>query len=711
MTERLGETDPSFTDRNFLSWINSGARQGRVVEQLHGQAVEDPYRLLETDSPTTRAWLEGQTARTEQRLRPFLSPAARERIERLMSIGVLAEATLGGERVFFLRRQGEQEQAVLMVRPSQDQTAEARVLFDPATQGERVAIDWSYPSPDGRWVALGLSRNGDERSTLHLLDTETGALRPEEAIEHCKWSLLSWLPDNSGFYYTRYPREGEPHFDPNHPDAYFPRVFFHQLGEPPERDRLVYGAEEPNDFPSPSVSDDGRYLVLNVMRGWSRSDVLLLDRQAPASEPVPVSVGCDCLISGAVRHGRLYLLSNEDHPRYRLLAVAPEQAGDRSQWLEIVAESDANLEGFGATATGLVLHETRRFSSALRVVGPDGSPRGDLQLPTNGSLAALAVRPGSETVAAVFSSFFVAPTLLVGESSSLVLRQVEQVATDLEVSPYRITQVSVPSADGTGVNVFIVHRADAPRDGTNHVLLYGYGGFNISLLPSFSRQALYWLEQGGVYAVANLRGGGELGEAWHRAGQLENKVHVFEDFEAVIRWLSASGWSQPDRIAIMGGSNGGLLVGATVARCPDAFGAAIGYVGLYDMLRYHHFPPAELWVSEYGSADDEHQFGYLRAYSPYHNLRTGTPYPAALIETADHDSRVFWGHSAKFAARLQDSTRQPERVFFYVDRSVGHGAGKGRSDLVEQTERLYAFLAWRWARGEEAPSNERGDTP
>jgi prolyl oligopeptidase len=691
---------PGAGDRAFIEWLNSGARRGAVVETIHGVEVADPYRLLEQDVPTTRAWIEGQTARTEELLRPYLTAARRERLETLMSIGVLSSPEVAGDRVFYERREGGQEQPVLMVR---DGAAEARVLLDPAALGPRVAMDWFYPSPDGALVALGLSRDGDERSELRLFDATSAAeARPAERIANCKWSTVSWLHDGTGFYYTRYPREGEPGYDPAEPDSYFPRIFFHRLGEDPSRDALVYGAEEREDFPSPSVSADDRWLVINVMRGWSQSDVLLLDRSAGAgARPVAVSVGCDCLVSGAVHHGRLYLHTNEGHPRYRLLAVDPAEAADRSRWVEVVPESEAILEGFTAAADRLVLYEMSQFASRVRFATLDGHPTGELALPTAGSVGGLSAQPTSSRVALDFSSFFYPPTLLVADSATGEVEQVEQVrAAAVDVSTYEVTRETVASADGTPINVFLVHRRGAARDGSNRVLLYGYGGFNISLLPTFSRSVLYWLEQGGVYALANLRGGGELGEAWHRAGQLENKVHVFEDFEAVIRWLSESGWSQPPRIGILGGSNGGLLVGATLTRCPEAFGAAVGQVGLYDMLRYHRFPPAELWVSEYGSAADPAQFAALRAYSPYHNVRPGTTYPAALIETADHDSRVFWGHSTKFAARLQEASTDPEAVLFYMDRSVGHGAGTSRSDTIDQMARMYAFLIWRlWTEG------------
>jgi prolyl oligopeptidase len=676
-------------DAGLLAWLNEGARRGAVQDVHHGVTVADPYRLLEEESPTTRAWLAGQTARTESRLQPVLTADQRQRIDQLMSIGVISDVSQGGQSLFYLRRRADQDQAALMTTALSGEV-QPRLLVDPTTLGQRVSIDWFFPSPDGTIVAVGLSRNGDERSTLHLLELPEGRFREGERIAHCKWTTLSWLRDGSGFYYSRYPREGEDNFDAQQQDTYYPRVFFHRLGTDPAQDELVYASPEPHDFPSPSVSDDDRYVVINVMRGWSRSDVYLIDRQEPGRLRA-VSEGREALSHGLVRHGRLYVLTNEDHPRYHLLAVAPEQAEDRAAWREIIAESEATIESVGATSEQLVIYEQRNYSAQLRLTSFDGEARGQLTLPTNGSIESWTMQPNSEGVAYVFSSFFYPPTLFAGPAVAGALPQVDQIETDVDVDRYVVTQQEVTSADGTAINVFLVHRRGLQQDGSNGVLLYGYGGFNISLLPSFSRRALYWLEQGGIYAVANLRGGGELGEEWHQAGQLENKHRVFEDFEAAVRWLGTT-WSRPDKIAIVGGSNGGLLVGATLTRCPETFGAAVAYVGLYDMLRYHLFPPAELWISEYGSAEDPDQFQYLRDYSPYHNIRQGVTYPPSLIETADHDSRVFWGHSAKFAARLQQASLDASDILFYLDQAVGHGAGTGRRDLVEQTQRLYAFL-------------------
>ena len=679
------------SDEELVSRLNARARRGATSETVHGTVIEDPYRGLEEESADTRAWIDVQTARTERRLSPHVTDRLRSRITSLMSIGVLMDPELGEDRAFFMSRGEDQEQPLLMVRRFSN-SEPARVLLDPNDLGERVAIDWYFPSPSGALVAVGLSRNGDERSVLHLFDVETGVERPE-SIPNCKWSTLSWLADETGFYYTRYPHPGEPDFNAEEPDTYFPRIFFHRVGDDPTEDSLVWGSEQPQDFPTPSVSDDDGHLVINVMRGWSVSDVYLLDLTSEGAEPQPVAVGCDCLTSGAVRRGRLWLISNEDHPRYRVLAVAPEDAGDREQWREVIPESEAPIEQFGVAEDRLVIHEINGFASRIRFTTLEGDPTGELELPALGSVGGLALQSRSSRALVLFSSFFYPPTLLAVDTRTGRSEPLEQVEADIDTSRYEVTQETVTSADGTAINVFLVHRSDAPPDGSHPTLLYGYGGFNISLMPYFSRRPLYWLERGGIYAVANLRGGGELGEEWHRAGQFENKERVFEDFEAVVRWLGRT-WSSPERIAIMGGSNGGLLVGATLVRCPDAFAAAVGYVGLYDMVRYHRFPPAGLWASEYGSAEDEAQFRYLHAYSPYHNLRPGERYPATLIETADHDTRVHWGHSTKFAARLQESAEDAGSILFFMDHAVGHGAGTGRSDLVDQTVRLYAFLDW-----------------
>jgi prolyl oligopeptidase len=396
-----------------------------------------------------------------------------------------------------------------------------------------------------------------------------------------------------------------------------------------------------------------------------------------------------------MHEGKLYLLTNIDAPRYRIAAVDPGEASNLARWRDVVPQGEWAIEDWAPTTDRMVVHTIEEVRSVLRVYRLDGRAAGTLELPSRGSVDGLAASRDGTKVAVTWSSFFFPPALYTADvrRQAPTLERIDAVATDIDTSAFELEQTTVPSRDGTPINVFLVHRRGLERNGTNPVLLTGYGGFNVSLLPGFARNALYWLERGGIYAVANLRGGGEGGEQWHRAGNLGNKQRVFEDFEAVIGWLSTSGWSRPDRIGITGGSNGGLLMGAMLTRVPEKIGAVATYVGLYDMLRYDRFPPAELWVTEYGSArTSEEQFRWLEGYSPYHHVREGTRYPAVLVETADHDSRVFWGHSTKFAARMQEANAGDRPIWFYLERQVGHGAGTRLTDLVRRYDRMYAFF-------------------
>jgi prolyl oligopeptidase len=691
-----------------IARLNAEARRGVATDIVHGMAVEDPYRALEADTPETRAWIAAQTSRTRAALSALSDRRAAERLEALLGIGSVASVAVGGERVFVTLREGKREQAALYV--IEDGKLASEPLVDPLARGGRAALDWSYPSPDGRYVAFGISENGDERSVLQVVEVATRRFLPGR-IEHAKWCSLSWLNDVSGFFYSRYPRPGEPDHDPRDEDTYFPRVFFHRLGGDPALDPRVFGSETKTDFPYVAVGDDDRWVVVGNFRGWTASDLYLWDRGAKAASRadapdaahplVPVVTGEDKVTTGVVHEGALVLVTNIDAPRKRVVRVAPARAGDRKAWRTIVPESEATIEDWALSKHSLTVRYVADVRARVAVFSLDGSPRGDIALPARGSVDSLGAAPRSSRLAFVFDSFFVPPTLFMADLAAPGVRkrtalltpvELHQVAHDLDTSAFAQSEAEVTSADGTKVHVYYVHRKDLVRDGDNPVLLTGYGGFDVSLLPEFSRNALYWLEQGGVYAVANLRGGGEYGEAWHRAGMLQNKPRVFEDFEAVIRWFSESRISRPDKIAISGGSNGGLLMGAMITRVPGAFRAAIADVGLYDMLRYPLFPPAALWISEYGDPAQPEAAAWLRAYSPYHQVNAGTAYPAVLIETADHDTRVHWAHSTKFAARLQDAQAGPSPIYFHMEQQQGHGRGTRLSDLVRRYVRRYAFL-------------------
>jgi prolyl oligopeptidase len=670
-----------------------------VTDTIAGMRVDDPYRALEQDSELTRAWIDKQTARTEQALARLRDPAAEKRLHDLLAIGVLDDAFVAGPRTLVLRREGEREQPALYAVEGDKMPAEPAI--DPLRFGEHAALDWYYPSPDGRYVAFGISENGDERSTLRVLDLTRGTQLPD-TIEHTKWCGLTWLSDGSGFYYTRYPARGEPNFDEAQPDTYYPRIFFHRLGDAPLHDVRVWQSERGADVPNAYLSDDDRYLTVVNYRGFTASDVRIFDRgknprvrlAAPDAKHAfsDVIVGHDKLTSGSVHRGRLYLLTNEGAERSRIVSVAPEHAADLSAWHDVVPEAAGTIEGWTVTRDAIAVHYVEDVHSSVRLFDLDGHAQGEIALPTRGSVDSLSGDRFGDRIAITFSSYFYAPALFQYDARTHALSRTYQVSSDLDPSAYTLDQASVPSTDGTPINVYYVHKTALPHDGNNPVLLYGYGGFDVSLLPQFTRSALYFIERGGIYAVANLRGGGEFGEAWHRAGMFDHKPQVFDDFASVIHWFGSNGLSKPERIAITGGSNGGLLMGALVTRAPSTFRAAAAYVGLYDMLRYTLFPPAELWTSEYGDPREPDAARYLYDYSPYHHVQDGTRYPAVLVETADHDTRVHYAHSTKFAARLQEAQAAPYPIYFYMEHAQGHGHGTPLRELVRRYARMYAFL-------------------
>ncbi len=681
--------------------LNERARTGAVTEALHGQSITDPFRGLEADTASTREWIEAQSRAAVAEL-DAPNPVIEGRLDALLSIGSISDARATASAMFYQKRDGAREHAVVFARTAELPTP--TLIIDPHTFGERASLDWYYPSPTGRLVAFGISQNGDERSVLHVYDVAAGRLR-EERIENAKWSSVAWLNDESGFYFTRYPLAGEEHYDEQNLATYFPAVYFHRIGTPADLDVKVLGTEDGAHFLAPHIGDDDRYLIVVNQRGWSRQDVMVFDRGtekriAPdASHPFRNVVAEDGVTAHAfVARGKLWLRTNANAPKYKVRSAPLARIDDGASWTDVVPEGATAIEDWTFFAGGFALHTIDDVHSRVKIFDDQGHERGDVPFAERGAVDSLSGSLARTDFSITWSSVFVPPHLLSFDTSSSTLRVDDRIDAPIDISRYQLTQERVQSADGTLINVFVAHRRDLPRDGSARAILTGYGGFNVPILPSFVRHALYWLETGGVFAFANLRGGSEFGEAWHRAGNLENKERVFEDFEAATRWLSSSGFSSPDRLAITGGSNGGLLMGALITRSPQLFAVATSYVGLYDMVRYHRFPPAELWITEYGSADDPEQFQWLYRYSPYHRVRAGTQYPAVLIETATNDSRVFWGHSTKFAAALQEATSSTRPVLFYREENVGHGVGTSRSDLVKRYVRMYSFLESQLAR-------------
>jgi prolyl oligopeptidase len=509
-----------------------------------------------------------------------------------------------------------------------------------------------------------------------------------ERIPRTRAADVAWLPDGTGFYYTRYPSPGSV---PEAESQYHRAVYLHRLGADPSRDAPVFQPDAKEHWPSVDLSPDGRWLVVMVARTFDQTDVYLQDRQA-GTPLVAVVRDRPFSYDARVVRDRMYIRTNEDAPNHRLF-VAAATAPDRGQWQEIVpTRADAVLDGFQVTRQWLALSYVERAVSRLRLADLGGGSVREITLPAIGSVFGWGAEPEGGELFFGFSSYAVPPCVYRLDLSSGGQEVWQQVVADIEPDQYRVEQVRYPSRDGTPVTMFLVHRRGLVRDGRNPVYLTGYGGFNIPMTPAFSRSLLAWLEQGGLLAVANLRGGGEYGEAWHQAGMLGRKQNTFDDFIGAAEYLVAERYTEPSRLAIAGGSNGGLLMGAMLTQRPELFRAVVIQVPLLDMLRYERFLIARLWIPEYGSAADPEQFRWLRAYSPYHRVRDGTPYPAVLLATAESDTRVDPMHARKMTARLQAATSSDRPVLLRLEPRAGHGAGKPVSKVLEELVDTWSFI-------------------
>jgi prolyl oligopeptidase len=664
-----------------------------VVEILHGEAISDPYRWLEDgSSERVREWTAAENALTEEYLSQVPGrDALRARLAQLLAIGSLGVPTPAGGRYIYQRREGDQNQPVLLVRDSVD--GPDRVAVDPnALSAEgTTALDWYHPSPDGRLLAFGLSADGSERSVLHVLSLDTLELLPDR-VPHTRAADVAWLPDGGGFYYTRYP---VPHSVPEGEEQYHRAIHLHRLGADPAGDPLVFKPAAKEHWPGVQLSRDGRWLLISVARTFDRTDVYLQDL-ARSGALVPVAEGLDAQFEAQVAHGRLYVRTNLDAPTFRLYVADPERPA-RERWREIVpARADAVLEGVAVTRWHLALSYLEAASSRLRLASLDAEagrgPLREIELPTLGSTFGIGADEDGDELFYGFSSYTVPPAVYRVDLATGEGRLWRSVEADVETSGVAVEQVRYASKDGTEVTMFLAHRAGLERDGESPVFLTGYGGFNISMTPAFSRSLYLWIEHGGIVAVPNLRGGGEYGETWHRDGMLGRKQHTFDDMIAAAEWLVAERYTRPGRLAVAGGSNGGLLAGAVLTQRPDLFGAVVIQVPLLDMLRYHRFLLARLWIPEYGDPDDPEEFRWLRGYSPYHHVVDGTPYPAVLLATAESDTRVDPMHARKMAARLQAATSSDRPVLLRLEARAGHGAGKPIAKVLDELTDTWSFV-------------------
>ncbi|HEY8785706.1 MAG TPA: prolyl oligopeptidase family serine peptidase [Candidatus Limnocylindria bacterium] len=667
-----------------------------VVDDVHGTRVTDPYRWLEADSTErVRDWTDRQNARTRAVLDPLPQRAAfARRLRELLSVGLLSTPRPIAGRIFHTRREGEQKQAVLYVRDAV--RGADRALIDPNTLDREglVTLDWYYPSPDARYVAYGLSRGGDEMSTLHVVETATGTDLADR-IPHTQRSTVAWVSSEGGFYYTVHPAPGS--VAPGD-ENYYRRVRYHRLGDDPAKDELMFGEDRPKeDILGVSASADGRWVLFTAFKGWAKSDLYLLDRSHPERGLVTVIEGEDAIAEGFVLDGRIWLRTNLDAPNYRVVSVACESP-DVSRWETVIAEGKDVTLGFDRTRDRIAVLRLVRATSRLATYDVRGKDEREIPLPSLGAIEIVEGEHDGDRVGYTFQSFTQPPIAFVANTRSGTADEVVRLRMPdrLDVASIVVEQIAYASLDGTDVTMFLVHRKDVRPTGQVPTVLTGYGGFNISRTPLYSAGAAAWIEAGGLFAMPNLRGGGEYGETWHRAGMLANKQNVFDDFHAAAEALIARGWTDARHMAIVGGSNGGLLVGAALTQRPDLFAAVYCAVPLLDMLRYQNFRIARFWIAEYGSAEDPEQAEWLRKYSPYHNVRAGVRYPPVLFTTADGDSRVDPMHARKMAALLQAQSEDPDSVVLLrVDRDAGHGIGKPLDKQVDDFADQYAFIAWR----------------
>lgn len=664
----------------------------RIVDSadvLFGQRVEDPYRWLEDErAPEVQAWIAAQDEYARAHLGRLPGRAAlTARFKQLLYVDSVGVPVQRGTRLFYVKQRADQNKPILYWR--EQKGGAEHVLLDPnGWANGTVSLGAWVPSRDGTKVVFAQHPNNADDAVLHVVDVASGTWA-EDAIDGARYAYPSWTPDGRGFYYVWIPLHANLPVDelPAHQ-----QVKFHRLGDPADRDALIYPEVKDATLGlAQDLSRDGKYLFVTVSRGWTENSIYWM---RPGRDPgfQPLVVGKDATYSLTEWKGQLYILTDEGAPNQRVFK-APADHPQRSGWKELVPEDPrARIDQLSIVGGHLALSSLRNAASELRLFDLEGRPVRTVALPSIGSTTGLYGLEDRDEAFFRFSAFTTP-----GEVHKISVRTGAdsvwaKVDLPIDASRFVTEQVWFPSRDGTNVSMFLVHARDVRPDGQVPTLLYGYGGFDISLTPDFRASIFPWLEAGGMYALANLRGGGEYGKAWHEAGQLHRKQNVFDDFAAAAEYLELSGWTKPARLAIQGGSNGGLLVGAAVVQRPDLFQAAICQVPLLDMIRYPLFGAGKTWMPEYGDPSNEADFRTLWSYSPYHHVRPGVRYPAVLMMSSDHDDRVDPMHARKFTARLQASTASGLPVWLRVERHAGHGGADRIDQTVDALTDQYAFL-------------------
>ncbi|MFT7512640.1 MAG: prolyl oligopeptidase [Candidatus Omnitrophota bacterium] len=671
------------------------SRRSDTVLEIHGDHIPDPYDWLEDmDSPETQRWIDAQNRVTQRYLRTIPTrEALNHRLTELWDYTKYGTPWKAGDRYFMSINNGLQNHPVLHTMRYLGE--EPRVLLDPNrfSRDGTTAVSGTYTSPDGRWLAYAVSESGSDWKKMYVRNVDSSS-DLDDVIDWVKFSGAAWDHESKGFYYARYPDQDlAQKFSGSNT---LPKLFYHRLGQPQEEDRLIYHRpDHPTWGYSPNATRDGRYLIIHVWQGSSTwNGLFYIDLDDPSGRVVEMLNQFDSRYSYLHHEGPVFFFSTDANaPRGRVIAIHKDHP-QRENWKEIIPEQAETLMDTSYLSGRFVCQYLQDAKSLVRVYDLKGTYLRDVPLPGIGSVKGFNGEPTDRETFYRFSSF-TTPTetyrydVVTGHSRPFFKPTVQ-----FDPTLYETRQVFYPSRDGTRIPMFISHRKGLPLNGNNPTMLYGYGGFNISQTPRFSLTRLAWMEMGGVYAVANIRGGGEYGEAWHDAGRKLNKQNVFDDFIAAAEHLIASGYTSPQKLAIDGRSNGGLLVAACMLQRPELFAAALPGVGVLDMLKYHTFTIGWAWASDYGTIADPAEYRALRAYSPYHNITPGARYPSTLVTTADTDDRVIPAHSYKFTAALQAANASEHPILIRVDRKAGHGSGKPTGKMIAEIADRLAF-AWK----------------
>ena len=665
-----------------------------VVEEQFGEKIADPYRWLENDVRKDEAvanWVNAQNSVTDKYLEQLPGrQALAQSMTKLFDFDQIGVPIKAGNSYFYERKSGGQNQAILYVRDGED--GDERILIDPSKwseDGATALAEWK-PSGDGRYIVYAIQDGGSDWRTLKVIDVASGKTLPDE-VNWAKFTDLAWMPKNTGFLYSRFPepKEGEAFQSLNTNQA----IYMHPLGIAQEKDLKIYSTpDRPELNHSAELTSDKEWIVITSSSGTDdRYEMTLVKVDAPELETSTLVEGFDHswrLIDGI--GDTLYFMTNKDAPRLRV--VKTDLSADLQSWTEIVPENKATVDSATIIGDTLFVDYIDDAKSRLDSFALDGTVKASVELPALGTVSQLRGSAKSDTGYFGFGSFNQPPTIL---SLNSMGQTNVWAKPDLPFDPDKIavTQRFYPSKDGTKIPMFLVHRKDLDLSNGAPTLLYGYGGFNISLLPGYSAPKMAWIEAGGVFVQANLRGGGEYGKVWHDGGRLDNKQNVFDDFIAAGEYLIAEGITPKDGLAIEGRSNGGLLVGAVMNQRPDLFSAGHAAVGVMDMLRFDRFTAGRYWVDDYGYPNKESDFKTLLAYSPYHNIKDGVDYPALMVSTADTDDRVVPGHSFKYTARLQALNTGEKPHLIRIETRAGHGSGKPTDKLIEEYSDIYAFMA------------------